>query len=64
MQVLPDLRQRSLALLSPRDYQADLGLARRLTYNRETEESFENFFFMNGQVHAIVNWGLGRLGIM
>ena len=33
-------------------------------YEKEIDENFDNFFFMNGQVYAICLWALSRLEII
>ena len=35
-----------------------------MSYDREIDENFDNFYFMNGQAHAIYIWGLSRLGVI
>lgn len=35
-----------------------------MSYDRDIDENFDNFYFMNGQAHAIYIWGLSRLGVI
>jgi len=37
---------------------------KKMDYNKDVDDNFDNFYFMNGQVVSLVICGLSRLGLM